>query len=438
MNQQSRIISRRECLTLGGRGCTVLGLLLTVQGIASCSPSRPPSLSPSLLPIEIPGGGQSLVDVQVQDYIRSGTGPFWVAGRFLNRFASNLQFRNLDPELVSYYRRAGSAWRTLPGAQSIWETIPAQIRAQGTEGLIRFHQGKDWSHILPRSLGGSSGAENGIFEDHMINLRRGNRPMTSGELAQARQVIRSDAVRVALTSTARSTLVGTAAGVAIVMTYSLLEHGLRLEQGEITSAEFLSAVMSDILRTGATAFVVSGLITGIAMVFPSIIPILAVLAVPLAVAGFVLLGYQFYDLGIDWWVRLKQNGALDEYLKAMTLLETNLSSLDERIGMTPALSAGRGFITEQAGRVTDNLPRYDVASLLPDMEIDPGRYIPDLPIASYLPALDLDLSPYLPDLDIPWEAAIPNVNAATAAARSSLDHATAFLESQVPTSIQSN
>ncbi len=430
MRKKSWIISRREFLAFGSQGSAALGILTIVHNTARQLPALPR--------IEIPGSGWRMANGQVQDCIRSGTGPFWVAGLFLNRFARNLQFRNLDPRLVAYYRRAGSAWRTLPGAQSIWETIPAQIRAQGTEGLIRFHRGKDWSHILPRGLPGCAAAENGIFEDRMINLRRGNRPMTLDELSQARRVIRSDAVRAALTSTARSALIGTVAGVAIVMTYSLLEHSLLLEQGKSTRSEFLSDVMTDILRTGATAFVVSGLIVGIAMVFPNIVPILVVLAVLLAVAGFVLLGYQFYDLGADWWVHLQKNGVLDDYLKAMAILDTNLSSLDERIGMTPALSAGRGFMTELFGRVTDNLPRYDAASLLPDMAIDPGRHIPDLTVVSYLSALDLDLSAYLPDLEIPWEAAIPNVNAAAAAARSSLGHATAFLESQVPPPVQSH
>ncbi len=35
--------------------------------------------------------------------IRSGTGLFGVAGLFLRRFASHLQFRNLGPGLMSCY-----------------------------------------------------------------------------------------------------------------------------------------------------------------------------------------------------------------------------------------------------------------------------------------------------------------------------------------------
>ena len=116
----------------------------------------------------------------VQQYMRAGALPFWVAGIFMNqwvrqldyekllrdsllsslvvgRFAGgwlqNLDFSQLPKDLTQYYQRAGAAYRSLEAAEAIWAGIPPPIRMNGQEALREFHASRDWSHIVPRSLG---------------------------------------------------------------------------------------------------------------------------------------------------------------------------------------------------------------------------------------------------------------------------------------------
>ena len=125
----------------------------------------------------------------VQQYMRTGTLPFWVAGILMNqwvrqldyekllkdslsasvagRFAAgwlqNLDFTQLPRDLAQYYRTAGATYRSFEGAQAIWETIPVSVRMNGQEALREFHASRDWSHIVPRSLGGWRQRQRGHF-----------------------------------------------------------------------------------------------------------------------------------------------------------------------------------------------------------------------------------------------------------------------------------
>ena len=115
----------------------------------------------------------------VQQYMRTGALPFWVAGILMNQWVHqldyekllkdsllsasvagsaaggwlrNLDFSQLPKDLTQYYQRAGAAYRSLEGAEAIWDTIPAAIRMNGQEALREFHFSRDWSHVVPRSL----------------------------------------------------------------------------------------------------------------------------------------------------------------------------------------------------------------------------------------------------------------------------------------------
>ena len=83
----------------------------------------------------------------------SGAGALWVAGLFLNSFSHNLNFSNLPAILKVKYQLAGNEYKSLSQAQAVWKSIPVQIRAGGPEALGKFHQGKEWSHIIPKSWG---------------------------------------------------------------------------------------------------------------------------------------------------------------------------------------------------------------------------------------------------------------------------------------------
>ncbi|MCY4436614.1 MAG: hypothetical protein OXE05_04695 [Chloroflexi bacterium] len=250
----------------------------------------------------------------VQQYIRTGALQFWVAGTFANSWLSNLDFNSLPTNLSEYYQRAGTRGelRDLAGAEAVWETIPDAIRMAGPEALQEFRSGRDWSHIVPRSLGGSDGASNGIFEERSINQDRGAVTMTEADLAAAKQALQTVELRHTITLTAQATVTAALVTAVVEGVFAVMEEGLRYYDGEISKAELYSRVWKRLRKRVALAVVISGLVVGLAIVFPELTPILGALAIPMAVASFVMLGYRFYSLSMEW----KQRVGLEPVLTA--------------------------------------------------------------------------------------------------------------------------
>ncbi|MFM6395243.1 MAG: hypothetical protein ACKPFF_00995, partial [Planktothrix sp.] len=90
------------------------------------------------------------------------------------KIAHNIRFENLPKQLQLKFARAGirSGMRNVQEAAKVFESIPAQIRAQGPEAIRNFCQDKDWSHIRAHINGGGSEANNGIFEYFWVNRDR--------------------------------------------------------------------------------------------------------------------------------------------------------------------------------------------------------------------------------------------------------------------------
>jgi len=91
-----------------------------------------------------------------------------------------------------------------------------------------------------------------------------------------------------------------------------MEVGLRYFDGKISKPIFYSMVLKRLGASAARAAVISGLIVGLVTLCPFLIPVLEVLALPLAVVGFTLLGVRFYGLGKAWWQRVRLEPALLE------------------------------------------------------------------------------------------------------------------------------
>ena len=263
----------------------------------------------------------------VQQYMRTGALPFWVAGILMNqwvrqldyetllkdslsasvagRFAAgwlqNLDFSQLPRDLAQYYRTAGATYRSLEGAQAIWETIPASVRMNGQEALREFHASRDWSHIVPRSLGGGDSASEGIFEMTSLNRSRGDAVMTPAQLDSARQALGMEALRRAVDQAARVAVISGLVAAVVEGVFAILEEGLLYFEGKISKREFYSRVLKRLGVSVARAVVISGLIVGLVTLCPLLIPVLEVLALPLAVVSFTMLGWKFYHLSKAWW-----------------------------------------------------------------------------------------------------------------------------------------
>ena len=218
------------------------------------------------------GFAEASVDSRVLQYATTGALPFWVAGTFANQWLRNLDFYQLPQDLIYRYRTAGAAYRSLEGAETVWRTIPEPIRREGPAALRGFHRDRDWSHIIPRSAGGSDLANNGIFEKAALNRARGATVMTGVEIQAARQALNNEALRSAIRQTVGLALVGALVPAVVEAVFAVLEYGLDYQEGKITKSELYLNVSRRFMTTAAAAVVVSGVIAGLAMVFPGFYP----------------------------------------------------------------------------------------------------------------------------------------------------------------------
>ena len=298
-------ITRRQFL----RSTTRIGVTLTLA-TALCPPARPVQADEGSF-ISILGGLDILRMPEVQEWLGAGTGALWVAGRFLNTFSHNLDFNNLPAILKLKYQFAGAEFKGLPAAEAIWKTIPAPIRAGGPEALWKFHVGKDWSHIIPKSWGGPTTAENGIWWSSEKNKSLGANPMSPDDIIDASIALRNAAIRSAIVQTLRGMVKGAMIGVVGGSLLACLEYGLQYAEGKITWREMVDKVVESAIIAGAGALIAAGLIVGISLVFPFLIPIILPVIFPLQFVSLVFLGQKLVPLAKGWWEVLNGQELLD-------------------------------------------------------------------------------------------------------------------------------
>ena len=291
-------LNRRLFLQLSGASLAACGLHVALERPALAEIPDPASEEPDLCIID--GLTEAANDPDVQQYIRTGALPFWIAGMFVNVWRSNLDYISIPRDLADYYHRAGGAYRDRAGAQAIWETIPRQVRMGGPQALRNFRSTRDWSHFIPRSMGGGDSAAEGIFEDRILNRIRGPKPMTDGEIAAARMALRTQAVKDAIGQTARITLAGALVGSVTAGVFAVMEYGLSYQEGKIDRAELFDLVWKESSAGVAVGIGITGIIAGLVMIFPALTAVISAFVLPLAFVSFAFLGYQFYAAAKSW------------------------------------------------------------------------------------------------------------------------------------------
>ena len=316
-----RTLSRRQFL----RSTTRIGVTLTLAATLCPSPHPVQAQEPSS--ILVPQGTDILNDLDVQNWIVSGFGGLWAAGKFLNFFARNLVFEKLPPELKLKYRLAGGEWKSLPAAKAIWETIPAPVRAGGPEALWKFHKGKDWSHIIPKAGGGAAIAENGVWWCSPCNKKLGPRPMSPALVALARTLLLFEGIRFAIIQTIKGMARGGMAGVVVGGLLTCLDCGLQYAEGKITWGEMVSKIVTSSIVAGSLGFTITGILVGISLAFPFLIPIFAPLLIILQAVGLVFLGHQIIQLVRGWWKVLDVEEGLETIGEVLDNVGSNLRNL---------------------------------------------------------------------------------------------------------------
>ena len=252
------------------------------------------------------------VNSRLEEMVRNGMAPLWVAGQTLTSFAHHLRFIRLPPHLISYLRIAGGDWKSLLQAKGLWETIPPQIRAGGPEETLRFLSGKDWSHRVPRSQGGPTTADNGIFELKLLNRSRGARMMTDKEIVAARRVIKSEVIGSVARQTLGAMVKGAIIGVIVGALFACLECGLQYAERKITWEEMVTKIIRRSLFAGALSFVITGLLVGLGLLFPGLIPLLIIPMYIVQIVGLVFLAKHAVSLGKRYWALLEKHGLVLE------------------------------------------------------------------------------------------------------------------------------
>ena len=312
---EAQVPTRRQFL----QATTRVGVTLTLAA-ALCPPARPAqAYSVSLHPVL--QGNDVLNNSRVIQWIASGVGSLWVAGHVVNSFAYNLNYDNLPDNLKNYFRCAGSECRGMTKGKGIWETIPEQIRMGGESEIDSFLKGKDWSHIIPKSEGGSSDPDNGIFEYTEENRRRGPHRMMPDEIEAARKVIKSDMIRSVLRQTTSAMVKGALAGIIMGGLLLCLECGLSYAEGKITWEQMVRKIVRASALAGLFAFIITGLIVGLGILFPPLIPILALVLFVLQIVSLVFLAYHAVKIAEGWWEVLKEYDLKNEFVGVLKTVE---------------------------------------------------------------------------------------------------------------------
>ena len=124
--------------------------------------------------------------------------------------------------------------------------------------------------------------------------------MSADAIAQARAALNTEAVRSAVKLTA-SSMVGASLFVAATeATFAVMEYGLLYQEGKLSQAEMNSMIAQHVLQNAALAIVVAGLVVGLTIVFPPLLPVLSHMTLPMAFASFALVGHRFYTLDAEW------------------------------------------------------------------------------------------------------------------------------------------
>ena len=234
-------------------------------------------------------------------------------------FAVNLDWSTVDPTKYLYAGTRGES-RGMTEAARVWEMIPEQIRMAGPEATADYLRGKDLSHVVAHSEGGSNLVGNVIWEDASLNRSRGATQMTPTEILAAETVSASEALQVALTEMAENAVAGGLAAVAVSGTLAVLEEGLRFQRHEIDERELVHNIGQRVAVAGLAGAAIAGLATGAAMLFPALLPVLAWISIPLAVLSLAAYASRLAIVGKGWyelWRDGKELRPLDEIRSAL-------------------------------------------------------------------------------------------------------------------------
>ncbi len=180
--------------------------------------------------------------------------------------------------------RVGDSPRSDVALMKLFEKIPGTSKLEANERTIRqFLSDKHGSHIIPRSQGGSNGADNILWEVGIDNLRRGAEVMTAGEQFYIRVYNAVDSIVSNSGTIARLGITATGTAILTQVTVTAISYSLDLYRGDITVEEYKTLILETAKTAGIATPIVFLVLVAVLALFPEFT---VILSAPMVVAGF--------------------------------------------------------------------------------------------------------------------------------------------------------
>ncbi len=137
--------------------------------------------------------------------------------------------------------------------------------------------------------------------------------MAAEEIAAAKAVIKSDAIRSVLRQTTNAIVKGAIGGIIMGGLLLCLECGLLYAEGKITWKQLVDKVVKAGALAGLSAFIITGLIVGLNILFPLFIPMMAPVLFVLQIVSLVFLAHHALKIAEGWWKVSKDHDLLNVF-----------------------------------------------------------------------------------------------------------------------------
>ncbi|MBD2207478.1 HNH endonuclease [Calothrix sp. FACHB-1219] len=180
--------------------------------------------------------------------------------------------------------RVGDSPRSDSDIIKLFEKIPGTSKLGAKERTIRqFLSDKHGSHIIPRSQGGSNGADNILWEVGVDNIRRGAKVMTVGEQFYIRVYNAVDSIVSNSGTIAKLGITATGTAILTQVMVTAISYSLDLYRGDITVEEYKTLILETAKTAGIATPIVFLLLVAVLALFPEFT---VILSAPVVVAGF--------------------------------------------------------------------------------------------------------------------------------------------------------
>ena len=141
--------------------------------------------------------------------------------------------------------------------------------------------------------------------------------MSPYDIFIARLILFSEGMRAGIILTVASMVKGGLLGIVLGALLACLEFGLQYAEGTITWNEMVDKIVETSIYAGKAGFILTGILLGITVWFPFLIPVLMPLIFVLQIVALLFLGPQIVSLAKGWWDVLDGEERLHDFISVV-------------------------------------------------------------------------------------------------------------------------